>query len=92
MNVRNAHQIGLLLRDRRKALGIGQQDFADRLGVSRYWVSQLENGNSGAALGHTLNALAALGVSLDVQIQDTAQHQLPTNTDYFAAVMDRDSD
>jgi transcriptional regulator with XRE-family HTH domain len=92
MNVRNAHQIGLLLRDRRKALGIGQQDFADRLGVSRYWVSQLENGNSGAALGHTLNALVALGIILDAQIQDDAKRELPTSADYFAAVLERDRD
>lgn len=92
MNVRNAHQIGILVRDRRKTLGIGQQVMADRLGVSRYWVSQLENGNSGAAIGQTLNALAVLGIGLDAQIQDAANGQSPTGTDVLAAVLDRSVD
>lgn len=92
MNVRNAFQIGVLVRDRRKALGIGQQVLADRLGVSRYWVSQLENGNSGASIGQTLNALAVLGVGLDAQIQGTAKGHTPTSVDLFAAVLDRSVD
>ena len=62
--LRTPADIGALLRDRRKALGLDQADLADRIGVSRLWVNQVERGKPGASLGLVLRALAAVGVNL----------------------------
>lgn len=62
--LRTPADIGALLRDRRKALGLDQAELADRIGVSRLWVNQVERGKPGASLGLVLRALAAVGVNL----------------------------
>lgn len=66
MNIvlRTPADIGALLRDRRKALGLDQADLAGRIGVSRLWVNQVERGKPGASVGLVLRALAAVGVNL----------------------------
>jgi transcriptional regulator with XRE-family HTH domain len=92
MNIRNARDVGLLLRDRRKTVGIGQQALADHLGVSRYWVSQLENGNAGAAIGQTLNALAMLGISLDARPLDEGKGQNPADLSIIEQLLARGSE
>lgn len=56
--------IGALIRDRRRALGLGQADLAARIGVSRLWVNQVERGKPGASLGLVLRALAAVDATL----------------------------
>jgi HTH-type transcriptional regulator / antitoxin HipB len=70
INLRSPRDVGALLKDRRKALGLGQADLAKRVGVSRFWVNQTERGNSGAALGHVLRALAAVGVDLKAVVDE----------------------
>lgn len=62
--LRTPADIGALLRDRRKALGLDQADLADRIGVGRLWVNQVERGKPGASVGLVLRALAAVGVEL----------------------------
>lgn len=62
--LRTPADIGALIKDRRKALGLDQSDLADRIGVSRLWVNQIERGKPGAGIGLVLRALAALGVEL----------------------------
>lgn len=64
MMIRNANDIGALIRDRRSKVGWDQQTLADRVGVSRLWVNEVERGKPGAGLGRVLNTLAALGVEL----------------------------
>jgi len=69
--IRNAKDIGALIRESRKKAGMDQQRLANLVGVSRLWISQVENGKSGAAIGRVLNVLAALGIRL--QVADEAQ-------------------
>lgn len=64
--VRTPADIGALIRDRRKALGLDQAALAAKVGVSRLWINQVEGGKSGANLGLVLRTLAALGVTLSV--------------------------
>ncbi len=64
--VRTPADIGALIRDRRKALGLDQAALAAKVGVSRLWINQVESGKSGANLGLVLRTLAALGVTLSV--------------------------
>jgi HTH-type transcriptional regulator/antitoxin HipB len=62
--IRTPTDIGALLKDRRRALGLDQAELAERIGVSRLWVNQVEGGKPGASLGLILRALEALGVQI----------------------------
>lgn len=71
MLIRTAHEVGLLIRDRRRTLGLTQAELAERIGASREWVRLLESGKPRLELGLTLRALTALGVLLDAQSSAT---------------------
>ena len=64
MRVQSARDRGALIRERRKALGWDQQQLAARIGASRLWVSEMENGKPTVQLDLALRALDALGVRL----------------------------
>jgi HTH-type transcriptional regulator/antitoxin HipB len=66
MKVHNARAIGAIVRERRHELGLDQQSFASRIGASRYWVVQMEQGKEGAEIGRVLRALEALGLSVTI--------------------------
>jgi HTH-type transcriptional regulator / antitoxin HipB len=68
MYLRTPKEIGLLVRDRRKARGWTQDVFAQRLGVSRLWVLQLEQGKSTAQIGMVMHALNELNVPIQVDL------------------------
>lgn len=90
MLVRTPKELGLLLRDRRRGMELSQQALADRLGVSRSWVVEVERGKSGAAIGLVLRALRAVGISLYVGTgpdRDTAApHRAARSADVDAIV------
>lgn len=73
MRIRTAREIGLLARDRRKAVGLSQAELAERAGASREWVRQLESGKPGLELGLTLRALGALGIQLEAQSEPSVK-------------------
>lgn len=56
----------MLSRDRRKSLGLSQQEVADRAGVSRKWVSEFELGKAGSDFSFVLRLLAVLDLRLQV--------------------------
>lgn len=64
MLIRTVRDLGAVIRDRRRRLGLGQQALADRIGVSRQWVVEMEKGKPRAEVGLVLRALDALGVTL----------------------------
>lgn len=64
MRVRSPRDVGALVRDRRKALGVSQEALAAQVGVSRRWIVALEGGKPTVELGLVLRVLAALGVWL----------------------------
>jgi y4mF family transcriptional regulator len=53
-------EIGTRVRVRRKSLGLSQSDLAAQAGVSRKWVSELENGKRSVQLGQVLDVLGVL--------------------------------
>lgn len=67
MRIRNAQQLGRLMRARRRELGLTQQQLADRLGRSKPWVLQVEKGKDSAEVGLILEALTGLGLEVDVR-------------------------
>lgn len=62
--LRTATEIGALIRARRMALGLDQAELAEKVGVSRLWVNQVERGKPGAGLGLVLRTLTVVGVDL----------------------------
>ena len=72
MIVRTSTELGLLIRERRRALGLDQQALAKKVGVSRLWVIEIEKGKPRAEVGLVLRALLALDLDLDVSAEPTA--------------------
>lgn len=64
MIVRTPSDLGALIRDRRKQLMLRQQELAERIGVSRQWLIDVEKGKPRAEIGLLLRALDVLGVAL----------------------------
>lgn len=67
MRIRTAKDVGLVIRERRRALGLAQRELARRLGVSRQWVSDVERGKPRADVALVLRALTALGMTIEVR-------------------------
>ncbi|KAF0244779.1 MAG: HTH-type transcriptional regulator antitoxin [Planctomycetota bacterium] len=64
MRLRTPSDIGALIRERRRALGLDQRTLALRVGVSRQWIVEAEGGKRGAPVGLVLRTLETLGVGL----------------------------
>jgi y4mF family transcriptional regulator len=66
MRIKTADTLGILVRDQRKQRGWSQTQLAQEVGVSRLWVSQLENGKETVEFGLVLKTLHALDLALGV--------------------------
>jgi len=66
MHIRTPRDLGAVIRERRRELGWGQQVLANKIGVSRQWVIEIEKGKPRAEVGLVLRVLDALGVSLSL--------------------------
>lgn len=66
MQMRTPVELGLILRGRRKDLGLGQEALAQQAGVSRQWVVEVEKGKPRAELGLVLRLMRVLGLLIDV--------------------------
>ncbi len=64
MRVQDATDFGHIIRDARKKRGLNQQQLADLIGVSRQWISEVENGKPRAELQLVLTTLNYLQVRL----------------------------
>jgi HTH-type transcriptional regulator/antitoxin HipB len=89
MFIKTPKEIGMLVRDRRKARRWTQDTLAQRLGVSRLWVVQLEQGKSTAQIGLVLRALNELDVPMQVDItpQDPATRAASTGGIYLDSII-----
>ena len=66
MRIRTPLDLGAIIRDRRKKLRLDQKSLADKVGVSRQWIVEVEKGKSGAEIGLVLRTVEALGINLAV--------------------------
>ena len=73
MIVRTPADLGLLIRTRRRELGLDQQTLAKRVGVSRLWIIEFERGKPRAEIGLVLRTLMALDLQLDVAAADSRE-------------------
>ena len=61
-----AADIGAIIRERRRKLGLDQGTLAKRVGVGREWIVDVEQGKPRAGIELVLRTLTALGLSLGV--------------------------
>lgn len=64
MRIRTPVDVGALIRDRRTRLGLKQNSLADKVGVSRQWLIEVEKGKPRAEIGLVLRTIEMLGISL----------------------------
>lgn len=67
MRVRTKTELGALLRDAREQQRMTQQEFADRIHVSRRWINGLENGTNNPTFELLSRCLDALGLQLSIE-------------------------
>ena len=70
MRIRTPLDLGLVIRDRRRKLGLSQTELARKAGVGRQWIVSIERGKSGAELGLVLRTFSALGLSITSETDD----------------------
>jgi DNA-binding XRE family transcriptional regulator len=73
MLIRTPADLGAVIRDRRRQLGVDQATLAKRVGVSRQWVVGIERGRARAEVGLVLRALDTLGIRLDAATAATSE-------------------
>ena len=83
MIIKTAREIGMLVRDQRKQLKWTQDQLATRLGVSRLWVVQMEQGKETAQIGLVLRALNELGIPFNVELPDPTAKPIKRRPDDF---------
>lgn len=69
MRITTARDLGALVKERRRALGMSQQELAQAVGVSRQWIVGLEQGKF-RAFEIVLRTLGALSLSIQVVSDD----------------------
>ena len=65
-NITSVEQFGNSLRERRRALGLTQDEVALQAGVGRRYYLELEAGKPGASLGPALRCAQILGLDLSL--------------------------
>ena len=70
--LRRPHELADLIRDGRARASLSQNDLAIKVGVSRQWVSLVENGRTGVAFDLVVGTLQALGYRLYIESADEA--------------------
>jgi len=67
MRADTARDIGLLIRERRRSLGLSQKRLAELAGVGRQWVVAVEGGKETVELGLVLRLMKGLGLGVFVE-------------------------
>lgn len=92
MRARTTTDVGNLIRERRRLLGMSQAALARDLGVSRQWLISVEAGKEGADTARVLRVLAALGLVVDIRpIEAGAGARVPPGDGRQAVSVDIDA-
>lgn len=71
--VANPVEVGRLVRSRRKALGLRQDELALAAGTGRRFIGELERGKRTLRLGDVLKVLRALGIELTLAVSEVRE-------------------
>ncbi len=64
--MRNAKDLASYMREQRITKSVSQKDLASRIGKSRRWVIDFENGKTMPSLPAVIDAAQALGLVIDI--------------------------
>lgn len=73
--MRSARGVGAYAAERREQRGLTQTELAQRVGVSREWVSRFERGDGSPSLRSVMNVMRELGVDLFAETSDEINAQ-----------------
>lgn len=65
----DAKEIGIVIKERRKHLGVNQQTLADLAGVGLNTLVAIERGEGNPQLGTLLTILDTLGLQMDINLK-----------------------
>src|SRR6267143_1036471 len=91
MRIRTPADLGALIRDRRTKIGLDQKSLADKVGVSRQWIVEVEKGKPRAEIGLLLRTIGALGITLDAEKEGPGKPRNTTLSHSVDAHVDIDS-
>lgn len=77
MKIRTPADLGTLIRNTRKKLGLDQSTLAKKIGVSRLWLVEIEKGKPRAEIGLVLRTLDALRIGLNATTSETQPPKRP---------------
>lgn len=66
MRIETAAELGATIRQQRMASGLTQAALADKAGVSRKWLVEVESGKYSAEVGRVLDVLWAAGLNIEL--------------------------
>jgi y4mF family transcriptional regulator len=69
MVLRTANDLAGVIRDRRRELGLTQEELANLTGVHRTYIGMVESGERAAKLDTVLRIVHTLGMDLDVRVR-----------------------
>lgn len=69
VQLRAAHDLRSLIQDARRKAGWSQTGLAEAVGVSRQWISLVENGKTSVEFDLVLSLLQTLGYSVNVEME-----------------------
>lgn len=75
MPLHSVEELGAAIRRRRRQLNWDQQSLAERAGVSRQWIVEIEAGKPRAEIGLLLRTLRALDLELEISMAETPFHR-----------------
>jgi transcriptional regulator with XRE-family HTH domain len=67
-------ELGLRIRDLRRAKGLSQEDLADKCGVHRTFMGTVERGESNLSFSNILKVASTLGISLSALFEGVDQN------------------
>ncbi len=82
MQIRNASEIGQLIRETRNKRKLSQRELAERVGVHQPKISEIERGKATAHIGIVLRILAALDLKVDIRAEPDTRRQITDEPDY----------
>jgi len=81
MLLRSDEDLGPLLREARKDRGWSQDKLKDAVGVSRQWVSMVENGKTSVAFDLVVRAFHALGYTIRIDPRNEERPNIRTDAE-----------
>lgn len=86
MRISTVYDLSAAIRGHRIDLGLSQAHLAERAGVSRKFVSEVEAGKDTAEVGRVLGLLFALDLTLDVAVPASSLATAPPDLDLDEAI------